>query len=69
MAKELSDLHVLVRFGAGIPNAVHGKALLAFERYLRELTDHVLYVEVFKEAKGDDSKLRSIMTPEQRARL
>lgn len=62
-------LHVVVHFGDGIPSAIQGKALLDFEKSLRDLTDHKLWIEVFKEAKGDDSKLRSAMTPEQRARL
>lgn len=62
-------LHVTVHFGDGIPTSVQGAALLDFERKLRDLTGHTLWIEVFKEAKGDDSKLRSAMTPEQRARL
>lgn len=63
----LNPLHVEVRFGNGIPSAAQGPALLAFENKLRELTG--LWVEVFKEAKGDDSKLRVMMTPDERARL
>lgn len=65
----LPDLHVEVRFGKAIPPDVQGKALLQFERHLRDLTDHKLWIEVFKEAKGDDSKLRMLMTPEERAKL
>jgi hypothetical protein len=63
----LPDHHVIVKFGARIPSGAQGKALLALEKHLRELCG--LRVEVFKETKGDDSKLRSAMTPEQRARL
>lgn len=66
--KPLPPLHVLVRFGKDIPNDVQGPALLAFEKHLRALSDK-LWIEVFKEHKGDDSKLRAAMTPEQRARL
>lgn len=66
---ELKPLHVLVKFGGGIRGSVQGPALLAFEKKLRELADGA-YIEVFKEhSVGDDSKLRSEMTPEQRARL
>lgn len=64
----INPLHVEVRFGTGIPSAIQGAALLAFENKLRELAPD-LWIEVFKEAKGDDSKLRNMMTPEQRARL
>ncbi len=63
----LPDLHVVVQFGAKIPGDAQGKALLAFEKHLRQETG--LRVEVFKETKGDDSKLRIKMTPEQRSRL
>lgn len=63
------DLHVVVKFGAGIPAAIQGPALLALERHLRALSGNKLWIEVFKEAKGDDSKLRALMTPEQRAKL
>ena len=64
----LEPLHVVVTFGSAISSSVQGKALLAFERHLRSLTDG-MWIEVFKEAKGDDSKLRNMMTPEQRSRL
>ena len=60
-------LHVVVKFGSEIPIDAHGAAMMAFERKLREITG--MNCEVFKEAKGDDSRLRSEMTPEQRARL
>ena len=65
----IEPLHVEVRFGKGIPASIQGTALLAFERHLRALTEQKLWIEVFKEAKGDDSKLRSQMTIEQRSRL
>lgn len=65
----IPPLHVQVKFGEQIPYAVHGEALMSFEKKLRDLTGHQLYIEVFKEAKADDSKLRSAMTAEQRAKL
>jgi hypothetical protein len=63
-----NDLHVIVKFGKGIPSDVQGVALLDFERKLRSLMPGH-WIEVFKETKADDSKLRSMMTPEQRERL
>lgn len=62
-----NPLHVIVKFGDGIPTSHHGKALLDFEKAIRALTG--LRAEVFMESKGDDSKLRSQMTKEQRAKL
>lgn len=68
-------LHVIVKFGSDISGAVQGPALLEFERSLRRLSQQLStdgkpqWIEVFKETKGDDSKLRSAMTPEQRSRL
>lgn len=67
-SKNNTDLHVEVNFGKGIPFDVQGIALLDFERKLRTLMNGAI-VEVFKESKGDDSKLRSLMTPAQRAKL
>ena len=61
-------LHVVVRFGSAIPGSIQGMALLEFERVLRKMMPGQ-YIETFKEAKGDDSKLRSEMTKEQRAAL
>src|SRR6185369_13481477 len=63
----LPDHHVIVKFGAGIPVDERGKTLLQMERDLRQKTG--LRVEVFQEARGDDSRLRALMTPEQRAKL
>ena len=67
-SKNNVDLHVIVHFGKGVPIDVQGVALLDFERKLRTLMDGAI-VEVFKETKGDDSRLRALMTPEQRNRL
>lgn len=61
-------LHVVVRFGSDVPSDVQGAAMLQFERDLRARMPGQ-WVEVFKDNKGDDSKLRMAMTPEQRAKL
>lgn len=66
--RELPGCHVVVRFGDDIGVEARGKALLALERDLRRLAPDQR-IEVFQEARGDDSKLRAAMTPEQRARL
>lgn len=69
----LAPLHVKVDFGRDIPHDIQGQALLEFERTLRRLSvkdgGSVLWIEVFKDIKGDDSKLRIAMTPEERAKL
>lgn len=65
----LPGLHVIVKFGKDIPYDVQARGLFAFERILRDLSDPRLWIEVFKETKGDDSKLRVLMTPEQRKSL
>lgn len=65
--EKLPDFHVLVKFGDGVPADAQGRAMLAMEKHLRDLT--AAPIEVFKETMGDDSKLRRAMTPEQRARL
>jgi len=64
---DLPKFHVIVRFGNGIPGDAQGKAMLALEKMLRELTSAPC--EVFKDTMADDSKLRRSMTPEQRATL
>jgi hypothetical protein len=64
----IDSLHVVVKFGSSIPSHTQGSALLEFERTLRRLMPG-RWVEVFKDSKGDDSKLRIAMTPEQRAKL
>lgn len=64
-----TGLHVIVKFGGRIPYDVQARGLLAFERILRDLSEPRLWIEVFKETKGDDSKLRVLMTPEQRKSL
>ncbi len=66
--KELPPLHVVVRFGSGISGDVQARSLLEFERILRKNSGGQ-WLEVLKEIMGDDSKLRAMMTPEQRKRL
>lgn len=65
---DIPPLHVVVKFGADVPGAVQGAAMLEFERDLRRRMPGQ-WVEVFKDNKGDDSKLRMLMTKEQRAKL
>lgn len=62
----MSDFHVLIDFGSGIPGHLQGVVMLAMEKQLRQLG---VPAEVFKRTAPDDSKLRSLMTVEQRARL
>lgn len=63
---ELLPYHVIVKFGSGFSKDLQGRLLLAFEKMMREQN---IPAEVFKETKADDSKLRSLMTVEQRAKL
>ena len=69
----IDPLHVVVQFGRGIPSSIQGPAMLAFEQALRRYAvsylNEQLWIEVFKENKGDDSRLRANMTKEQRAAL
>jgi len=58
---------VTVKFEEGIPLDAQGVALLAMERILRDSTD--MDIRVFKDLKGDDSKLRVKMTFAQREKL
>lgn len=62
----MNDNHVTVEFGRGIPVEVQGPVLLRLELLLREQGHQV---EVYKRTQPDDSKLRSLMTVEERARL
>lgn len=60
-------LQVVVKFPAGVPTAAQGPALLHMEMELRAATG--LDVRVVKDLQGDDSKLRMMMTIEQREKL
>ena len=58
---------ITVKFDAGIPSDVQGVVLLNLEKELRVLTG--LDCRVYKDLKGDDSKLRVMMTQVQRDKL
>lgn len=62
-----TGLQVVVRFPDAIPVEAQGPALLWFEHTLRLLTK--LDVRAVKDLKGDDSKLRRLMTITQREKL
>ena len=62
-----NGLQVVVRFPDGISHDAQGKSLLLMEKALRDMTR--LDVRVVKDLMGDDSKLRVMMTPIQRAKL
>lgn len=58
---------VLVQFGNRVPIAARGRLLLEFERMIRKETGR--YNEVFMDRMEDDSKLRRMMTTEERKKL
>ena len=60
-------IRCIVRFEDGVPLDDQAKALFDMERQLRASTG--LDVRVYKDLKGDDSKLRIMMSPEMRAKL
>jgi hypothetical protein len=60
-------LEVVVTFPPEILTDVQGPALMLLEHTLRTLTK--LDVRVVKDLKGDDSKLRRLMTIQQRDKL
>ena len=59
--------YITVQFGDGFSRDERGPILLAMERACRAVTGQ--YDEIFLERLGDDSKLRSMMTTEERAKL
>ena len=65
MTAPIPPLHVIVKFGSDVPIDARNEALLDFEKRLRQLSG--VRAEVFQDKVGDDSRLRSLMTPEQRA--
>lgn len=67
MTPSEKGLQVIVRFPNEIPLDAQGRALLDMERALRAMTK--LDVRVTKDLKTDDSKLRVMMTTQQRAKL
>lgn len=60
-------LQVVVKFPTGISLDIQGPFLLNAEKALRASTG--LDVRVVKDLKGDDSKLRVMMTPAMRDKL
>ena len=60
-------LQVVVKFPKDFPIDAQGPALLSMEKQLRSSTG--LDVRVFKDLMGDDSKLRRVMTIQQRDKL
>lgn len=63
----LRDNTIIVQFAKNIPPEAQAVALMQMERGMRLATG--LEIEVFKEAMGDDSKLRAKMSQEQRDKL
>jgi len=63
----LRDNQVIIQFAANISGDAQAKSMLAMEKHLREITGQE--IQVFKEAMGDDSRLRASMTAAQRAKL
>lgn len=63
----IEPLHVVVRFGAGVPAEAQGKVLFDMEKKLRAITGEDC--RVFKDRMDDDSKLRRMMTPAERGKL
>jgi len=57
---------VLVKFGPGIPSEAQAKTMFDMELSLQKMGYNA---RVFKETMGDDSKLRILMSPEERNRL
>lgn len=57
---------VLVKFGSGVPPLVQGKAMFDMQLWLNKMGYDV---KVFAETRGDDSRLRALMSDEQRAKL
>ena len=61
------DYEIIMSFGKGIDGNMQAKLMFDLEVHLRKSTG--LPIEVFKKTMPDDSKLRNLMTPEERARI
>lgn len=57
---------VLLKFGDGIPGPAQAKVMFDMMLTLQKMGYDV---RVLKETMGDDSRLRALMTDEQRAKL
>ncbi len=60
-------MNVYVELPDGISSEVQGVALMMFEKQLRALSGED--IRVYKQKMADDSKLRMMMTPEERGRI
>ena len=60
------DFHITMKFGDAIDSDTQGRWMLWLEKSMR---DAGIPVEVYKAVMADDSKLRSRMTPLERAKL
>jgi hypothetical protein len=61
------DYEIIMKFGPKIMGSLQAKLMFDLEKNLRETTG--LPIEVFKETMADDSKLRNLMTEEERKRI
>ena len=61
------DYEIIMSFGQGIKGSLQAKLMFDLEKHLRVTTE--LPIEVFKKTMPDDSKLRNLMTPEERAKI
>ena len=66
MSTNDKNYEVMIHFGPGIPAGAQADVMLAMEKTLRM---RGIPADVFKESMGDDSKLRVMMTPEERQKL
>jgi len=61
------DYEIIMKFGPKIAGSLQAKLMFDLEKHLRVSTG--LPIEVFKETMPDDSKLRNLMTEEERKRI
>ena len=60
------NYEIMIDFGPGIPASAQADTMLAMEKTLRL---RGIPADVFTKTTGDDSKLRVLMTPEERQKL
>lgn len=63
----IGKFHVVMKFGDGLTGWEQANMMLQAEQAMIKFTGKP--VQVFKETMADDSKLRNMMTDEQRAKL
>ncbi len=66
MAPDAADFHITVEFGRGFDPDLQARILFWMEKMLRE---QGVPAEVYKATMPDDSKLRRLMTVEERKKL